>query len=547
MNSANAALWSQFEGQPVDNTYRLNRLIGVGGFAGVFEADHVVEGRTLRRVAVKLILADPESMQRQLDELVAATMLQHPHVLRCFHAGSAIVGRSKLLYLVMEIAEDSLQSRLAKGVLPLPEAAEMTEQVASALAHLHRQNLVHRDVKAANVLLVGGQWKLSDFGTVRQSAGTATSHTMGVIGTVGYMPPESFEGTVSAAWDAWSLGVVVLESLTGKRPYAETSENELIGAILRKSPTIPAGLPEPFGEIVRRCLVRNHRERWSAQQILDELKRSVAVKVRELIAAAQRYRDAGSWEEALQVLREAQQIDATSAEIPRLIAEIGKQRQDAELRQRLNELRVRAAATGDLDNALQIWREVLRVDPRDAAAKAAVAKILEQQRVTRLKIEIKQALDQDDHPRASSLMAELHGRKPAPAPSPNTIAERSPRKRSLWPWLAALAAVALVAALLLWIWNAQQPSPDSSKRDAGAPPPVVSKPAEQSPPQTPSRPPVDLDAHFKKAAQLHEQGMYDAAIAEYDAILKEDPGNARATAGRARSVKAKEAEANVQK
>jgi hypothetical protein len=66
MNSANAALWSQFEGQSIENTYRLNRLIGVGGFAGVFEADHVVEGRTLRRVAVKLILADPESKQRQL-------------------------------------------------------------------------------------------------------------------------------------------------------------------------------------------------------------------------------------------------------------------------------------------------------------------------------------------------------------------------------------------------------------------------------------------------------------------------------------------------
>jgi serine/threonine protein kinase len=547
MNSANAALWTQFEGQSVDNTYRLNRLIGVGGFAGVFESDHVVEGRTLRRVAVKLILADPESMQRQLDELVAATMLQHPHVLRCFHAGSAVVGRSKLLYLVMEIAQDSLQSRLAKGVLPLPEAAEMTEQVASALAHLHRKNLVHRDVKAANVLLVGGQWKLSDFGTVRQSTGAATSHTRGVIGTVAYMPPESFEGTVSAAWDIWSMGVVVLEALTGEKPYAETSENELIGAILRKSPTIPAGLPEPFSEIVRHCLVRNHRERWSAQQILDELKRSVAVKVREMIAGAQRYRDAGSWEEALQVLREARKIDAVSVEISRLISEIEKQRRDAELQQRLDDLRTRAAAADDVDSALQFWREVSRLNPSDAVAKAAVARILEQQRVARLKIEIKQALDQDDHTRASSLMDELHGPKPAPSPRLHTIAERPRRKRSLWPWLAALAAVALVAALLLWIWNSQQPAPDSSKHDAGSPPPVVSKPAEQSPPQTSSRPPVDLNAHFKKAAQLHELANYPAEIAEYDAILEADPGNARATAGRARAIKSKEAEANVQK
>src|SRR5229473_449040 len=114
MNSGNAALWSQFEGQSVENTYRLNRLIGVGGFAGVFEADHVVEGRMLRRVAVKLIVADPESMQRQLDELVAATMLHHPHLLGCFHASSSVIGRSKLLYLVMEMAQDTLLSRLAR-------------------------------------------------------------------------------------------------------------------------------------------------------------------------------------------------------------------------------------------------------------------------------------------------------------------------------------------------------------------------------------------------------------------------------------------------
>jgi tetratricopeptide (TPR) repeat protein len=540
MNSANAALWNQFEGQSVDNTYRLNRLIGVGGFAGVFEADHVVEGRTLRRVAVKLILADPETKERQLDELVAATMLHHPHVLRCFHAGSALVGRSKLLYLVMEIAEDSLQSRLAKGVLSLPEIAVMTEQVASALAHLHRQNLVHRDLKTANVLLVGGEWKLSDFGTLRQSAGTATSHTMGVIGTIAYMPPESFEGTVSAAWDAWSLGVVVLESLTGKRPFVADSENELIAAIMRKSPSIPAGLPEPFDEIVRRCLARNHRERWSVQQILDELKRSVAVKVRELLAAAQRYRDAGRWEEALKILREAQQLDAASAEIPRLIAETGKQQQEAELQRRLKELRARAeqaAASGDLDGALQIWREVLRLNPRDAIAKAAVVNILEQQRVAPLKIEIKQALDQNDYPRASRVMADLQGPRPAPSPSTPTLKERPPRKRSLWPWLAALMTVALAAAFFLGIWVAQKPVSDAPK-----PHPIV-----LPQPTPPVEPPVDLEAHFKKATQYHKQGMYDAAIAEYDAILKADPGNARATVGRKQELDSKKAEADVQK
>src|ERR1039457_3317612 len=108
----NSALWSHLEGQSIENTYRLIRLIGVGGFGGVFVADHVVESRIMRQVAVKLIPAEPESMQRQLDELEVATKLHHDHVLRCFHTGSATLGKGKFLYLVMELAEGTLQSRL---------------------------------------------------------------------------------------------------------------------------------------------------------------------------------------------------------------------------------------------------------------------------------------------------------------------------------------------------------------------------------------------------------------------------------------------------
>jgi serine/threonine protein kinase len=426
MNTGNAALWSQFEGQSIENTYRLNRLIGVGGFAGVFDADHIVEDRLLRRVAVKLILADSESKQRQLDELVAATMLQHPHVLRCFHAGSALVVRSKLLYLVMEIAEGSLQSCLARGVLSLREASIMTEQVASAIAYVHRQNLVHRDVKSANVLLVGGEWKLSDFGTIRQSLGPATSHTMGVIGTVGYMPPESFEGTVSAAWDIWSLGVLVLECLTGKGPFPHTPLNQLIGTIMQKTPSIPAGLPEPFGEIVRHCLARNHRERWSAQQVVEELKRSEGVKVRELLARAQSHRAGGRWKEALQILREGQQFDAASAEIPRLIVEIERQMQDFELQPDLKELRSRDA-----------------LNRGDTTARHQIGEILGHRSGEGPKREMSDAIGQGDFRQASR-------RTVAPSPR-QTIEEHPSRTQPLWKLLAKLATAA-VGAIILMIW-----------------------------------------------------------------------------------------------
>jgi serine/threonine protein kinase len=228
MNSEQVAKWGPFEGLSIEDTYRLKGLIGAGGFAGVFYADHVVEDRTLRHVAVKLIFADAKTIERQLDELVAATMLQHSNILRCFHAGSAMLGRSKLLYLVMEIAEGSLESRLEHGVLPLLEVTVLTEQTASALVYLHQLNLVHRDLKAGNILRVGGVWKLADFGTVRQP----TSDTRNLTGTIWYMPPESFDGVVSPAWDSWPLGVLVLKSLTGKWPFAAATENELVAAIM---------------------------------------------------------------------------------------------------------------------------------------------------------------------------------------------------------------------------------------------------------------------------------------------------------------------------
>jgi tetratricopeptide (TPR) repeat protein len=264
------------------------------------------------------------------------------------------------------------------------------------------------------------------------------------------------------------------------------------------------------------------------------LTRSVAVKVRELLAGAQRYRDTRRWEEALKILREAQQLDTASVEIPGLIAETERQQND-EIQEILRELRVRAAQAfdaGDLKVGLQLWREVLTLNVGDATATRHIDEILERQRIERLRMEVKQALDQGDYSRASRLMAELQG---------SPIKERPWRKRSWWPWMVGLVAVA-VGALFLWIWIAL-PSPNLSKGDAVLPSQITLGPAKQSPPGTP----IDLEAHFKQADQDHEQGMYDAAIAEYDAILKSEPGNARAIRGRARALKAKEAEGNVQK
>jgi TonB family protein len=262
----NKSWWRQFEGEIIDDSLRLNSLLGAGGFGGVFLSDHVVEGRFVRKVALKLIASDAAGIERQLVELIAGTTLSHPSLLSCFHAGATSLKNMRLLYLVMELAEEGLQTRLEHEVLPVPVALDLTLSLAQALAYLHRRKHVHRDVKPANVLRVDGVWKLSDYGAVRHVNDT-TSRTNLISGTMTYMPPESFDGVVSPAWDMWSLGVLLLRALTGSAPYTETSEPQLMHAILCKEPSIPAGLPAPFDVIVRGCLEKDFRARWTSEKV----------------------------------------------------------------------------------------------------------------------------------------------------------------------------------------------------------------------------------------------------------------------------------------
>jgi len=263
--------WQQFIGHVIENNFALRGLLGKGGFGCVFLADHVIKGTFVRRVAVKLIMAEAEQMGRQLDELIAATNLHHPSLLNCFHAGATRLANTEHLYLVMELADEGLQPKLdSSGVLPPAEVVELTRSMAQGLAYLHERGHVHRDVKPANILRVGNVWKLSDFGTVRQ-ANDADHLTSVVVGTRDYMPSESFDGIVTPAWDVWSLGVLVLRCLTGQSPYPNASGQQLVRAVLNSEPVLPDNLPAPFSDILRGCLTRDYQRRCTAQQVVTML------------------------------------------------------------------------------------------------------------------------------------------------------------------------------------------------------------------------------------------------------------------------------------
>gem|GEM_PF-3448717 len=263
-------------GQCIDGKYFLNAFLSSGGFGGVFLADHVVHDRLIREVAIKVIAPHHSSIDSQIKELVGSTILDHPHLLRCFDAGHFIIEGQEMLYLVMEIALESLEKRLRVRTLQASEVHELIASVASALCYLHNHSvpLVHRDIKPANILYASGRWKLADLGLIYGLESEITMSDAPVFATREYAPPEGYSGKISSAWDIWSLGITIVQSLTGELPFKANTTEDLRIAVTSREPIFKEELMEPFGAIVRGCLIKDCEARWEAQQIVDILSAS---------------------------------------------------------------------------------------------------------------------------------------------------------------------------------------------------------------------------------------------------------------------------------
>jgi tRNA A-37 threonylcarbamoyl transferase component Bud32/tetratricopeptide (TPR) repeat protein len=204
--------------------YRIVRELGRGGMGWVFLAEHEGDGFS-RTVAVKLLDAaktDPEALRRFREEARILASLEHPGIARFLDAGRTEEG---LAYLVLEYVEGTdLLTHAAALDLDVEARLRLFVEVVEAVAHAHRQRVVHRDLKPANVLVGrGGRPMLLDFGIARLAPGggdeqTATRTGLRVL-TPAYASPEQLAGEpVSPASDVYSLGVVLYELLTGRRP-----------------------------------------------------------------------------------------------------------------------------------------------------------------------------------------------------------------------------------------------------------------------------------------------------------------------------------------
>lgn len=257
---------SDRSGQHLGN-YHLLRLLGQGGFADVYLAEH----RHLSTYAAVKVLSmrlTRDHVDQFFEEARLLARLVHPHIVRMLDFG--LDGNTA--YLIMEYApHGTLRHRHPKGTaLPLPTVVTYTRQVAEALQFAHDRKLIHRDIKPEN-MLVGDQQEilLSDFGIALISQSSHNQDLHGISGTVAYMAPEQLQGKPRRASDQYALGVVVYEWLCGERPF-HGSFIELFGqhlnvpppSLLNRLPTIPASVER----VVFRALAKEAELRFPSIQ-----------------------------------------------------------------------------------------------------------------------------------------------------------------------------------------------------------------------------------------------------------------------------------------
>lgn len=258
-------------GEVFGGRYRVGRLLGRGGTSDVFEAR---DERTGESVAVKVVRSDdPEFVRRLVEEARALKSLNGPGLVRFLDSG--VFG--DLAYLVMEYIDGpTLAQSLKDGPLGTATTAKVASRVASALSYVHGRGVVHRDVKPSNILRssTGEVW-LGDFGIAKFDDATTMTVPGTTIGTVIYMAPEQLDGKrVGPSADIWSLGIVILECLTGRRVF-EGSPSEIVAKRLTGPVVLPRDLPPPWAVLLNGMLDPRPDHRLSGSEVAALLETSV--------------------------------------------------------------------------------------------------------------------------------------------------------------------------------------------------------------------------------------------------------------------------------
>jgi len=248
--------WTAWEGQVINGTFALRRLLGQSDHSAVFLTDF--SEQALSGVAIKIVPAIAATAETQLANWRKAAALPHPNLARILESGQCQQEERPFLYVVTDYAEESLEEILPHRPLTSEEVRAMLVPVLDALAFLHANQLVQGRLKPSNVLVIDDQVKLAS--DTIQPTGAAVP---GIVRSSIYDAPETASGHRLPAGDMWALGVTIVQALTQRVPAWTEGR--------APAPVLAADFPRDFIDVVLRCLHQNPTQRPTSQELKGQI------------------------------------------------------------------------------------------------------------------------------------------------------------------------------------------------------------------------------------------------------------------------------------
>jgi serine/threonine protein kinase len=267
---------SEMDQRMLGGRYRIEALIGRGGMSDVYRGTDVM---LQRQVAVKILTDRSEDLRKRfLREAQSMARLNHQNIVGVYDAAQS----DGVSYIVMELVQGRTLAMISPSELTVHTALRYILELLEALAFAHENNVVHRDVKPANIMVLpGGAIKVMDFGLSRRTSEMSSVTNAGeIVGTIAYLSPERFLGKIAdARSDLYSVGVVMYEVFTGTVPFRNESD-DLVAVIFAHVNEPPAPLrsinpavPAPIERIVLRLLEKDPERRYpSARDVIVDIR-----------------------------------------------------------------------------------------------------------------------------------------------------------------------------------------------------------------------------------------------------------------------------------
>jgi serine/threonine protein kinase len=369
----------------IDRRYQLKEIIGRGGMGLVYKAFDI----TVRRdVALKTIRGSANRLALELfrKECSVLATLCHPNIVEIFDIGEFDEDGERKPYFVMPFLPGRALSDLISGAsqrLTVERTVEIIVQTCRGLQAAHESNVVHRDLKPSNIFVMqDDSVKIIDFGIVHMT----DSHTTMTIkgGTLPYMSPEQVQmQPASALSDLFSLGVILYETLTKRRPFEGSSESEVVEAILHRIPPPASDLNPAVSQLVSRVVHKAMaKQPWyrfsNAREFSEVLQKALrnepieifdAIRIQPRMQRATKATEQGDYQFANEILGELEAEGHLDPAIPFLRTQIEKGKRQKTIAQLLESARTRIEEEEYL-LALQKIEEVLQLDPTNVSALA---------------------------------------------------------------------------------------------------------------------------------------------------------------------------------